>query len=352
MTITAKTKLRFALLSTFATAATAAVVVACGNGDDDDTSAPKTDASVKLDSTTPGTDSGGGGADTSTPVDSGIVDTGSDVADAYTTPPVSCSGYLYCEDFEDYSDSGAITSGTKLGPWTTNVGGMTTAGEVLKMGVDGVNPFSGRYALHLTAPAGEQTNGVLQRVVGGDAGADIGPALFGRAMIFFSDAALPGGSAPMTDSGVYGLPKGVHSWIFKSGGHSEELDAAVSMNIIVGNPELALNYSPGDYGPGSSRDAGPVIPAAWHCLQWQYDGSGTTPADIANVWFDGFKEVHTDPTVKYGSGDAATPLRMAQDWTDDMQFGFTHYQTLPNPVDVYLDDFAVNSEMVPCPTAP
>jgi hypothetical protein len=32
-----------------------------------------------------------------------------------------------------------------------------------------------------------------------------------------------------------------------------------------------------------------------------------------------------------------------------MQFGFTHYQTLANAIDVYLDDFAVNTAMVPCP---
>jgi hypothetical protein len=349
MTISTTTKVRFALLTSVATAATAALIVACGNGDDDDTSSPKTDSGAKLDSTTPTTDSGGGGQEASTPLDSGIVDAAPDAADALATP-VSCAGYLYCEDFESYTDSGAIASGTKLGPWNTNVGGKTDAGQTATMGVDGVMPFSGSYALHVTAPAGEATQGMLQRMAGGDAG-DIGPNLYGRAMIYFSDAPLPGGSAPLTDSGTYGIPTGVHSWIFASSGHSEELDASVSMNIIVGNPKLALNYSPGDYGPGSVKDAGPVTPGSWHCLQWQYDGSGTTPDDIANVWFDGFNAVHTDPTLKYGQGDAATSLKMAQDWTN-LQFGFTHYQTLANVVDVYLDDFAVNDTMVPCPTVP
>ena len=117
-------------------------------------------------------------------------------------------------------------------------------------------------------------------------------------------------------------------------------------NIIVGNPKLALNYSPGDYGPGSAKDAGPVTTGTWHCLQWQYDGAGQTPADIMNVWFDGFNEVHTDPTLTYGNPPES--LKMASDWTQ-LTFGFTHYQTTQIPQDVYLDDFAIDDKSVPCP---
>jgi hypothetical protein len=351
MTISTKAKVRFALLSTFATVATTAVVVACGNGDDDDTSSPKTDASAKLDSTTPATDSGGGGADTSTPVDSAVVDAAPDAADAAATP-VSCAGYLYCDDFESYPDSGTIANNTKLGPWTTGVGGKTDAGQTIAMGVDTVRPFSGSYALHLTAPAGESTYGQLQRAAGGDAG-DIGGNLYGRAMVYFSGAPLPGGSAPLTDASTYGLPSGVHSWLFASSGHSPELDASVSANIIVGNPKFALNYSPGDYGPGSTPDAGPVTTGAWHCLQWQYDGSDASPDDVMNVWFDGLQVVHTDRSMEYSNNNfpVKTWLKMASDW-NSLTFGFTHYQTMENPVDVYLDDFAVNDAMVPCPTTP
>ena len=46
--------------------------------------------------------------------------------------------------------------------------------------------------------------------------------------------------------------------------------------------------------------------------------------------------------------------KAAQNWNlatpfSTMQFGFTHYQTLSNAIDVYLDDFAVNNAMVACP---
>jgi hypothetical protein len=39
--------------------------------------------------------------------------------------------------------------------------------------------------------------------------------------------------------------------------------------------------------------------------------------------------------------DFATP------WTS-FDFGFTHYQTLANGVEVFLDDFALDGAMIPC----
>jgi hypothetical protein len=337
MTITTSTKIRLALLTTFATAGVVGVV-ACGSGDDD--SSPPGDAGARLDATT--VDSGG------TVLEAGPADAAPDAADAAPADVLSCAAnhYLYCDDFEAYPDSGSIASGTMLGPWMTGIGGKTDAGQTAEMGVDTVKPFSGTYALHVTAPAGESTYGQLKRLQLD--GGDIGPDMYGRAMVYFSNAPLPGGSAPLTDSGTYGIPSGVHSWIFASGGHSDELDASVSANIIVGSPTLALNYSPGDDGPSAPKDAGPVVPGTWHCLQWQFDGSGSPPNDVANIWFDGFLEVHTDPTQKYPRGDAQAPLQMAADWTQ-LTFGFTHYQTTKIPQDVFLDDFAIDDKVVPCP---
>jgi hypothetical protein len=337
MIITPSTKIRFALLTTFATAGVVGVV-ACGGGDD---SSSPTDAG-RADATTVD------GGHTTGP-EAGLADTGTfDAGDAAPADILSCAAthYLYCEDFEAV-DAGVVVSGTKLGQWSTGIGGKTDAGQTAEMSVDTVKPFSGTYALHVNAPAGESTYGQLSRATDLDAG-DIGPNMFGRMMIYFSDSALPGGSAPLTDSGTYGVPSGVHAWTFASSGHSAELDASVSMNIVTATPKLGLNYSPGDYGPGSSSDAGPVIAGAWHCLQWQYDGSGSPADDIANVWIDGFLQVHTDPTIKFGSGDAATPLKMASDWTQ-LTFGFTHYQTTHIPQDVYFDDFAIDNKAVPCP---
>jgi hypothetical protein len=34
---------------------------------------------------------------------------------------------------------------------------------------------------------------------------------------------------------------------------------------------------------------------------------------------------------------------------NSFDFGLTHYQVLANPVEIFLDDFALDAQMVPCP---
>lgn len=84
---------------------------------------------------------------------------------------------------------------------------------------------------------------------------------------------------------------------------------------------------------------GLVTTGAWHCIQWQYDGAGTPAADLANVWIDGTEAVGVD---------AGKGWKFATPWTL-FDFGFTHYQTLTNPVDVFLDDFALGPTKIDCP---
>ena len=76
------------------------------------------------------------------------------------------------------------------------------------------------------------------------------------------------------------------------------------------------------------------------CVQWQLDGSGVTPKNEGKVWVDGVLAL-----------DAVPPAQVwdfAQPWTS-MDFGFNHYQATTNPIDIYLDDFALNNTMIPCP---
>ena len=65
----------------------------------------------------------------------------------------------------------------------------------------------------------------------------------------------------------------------------------------------------------------------------------TPVADVAKVWVDGAVVVDVAQTVGW---EFATP------WTS-FNFGFTHFQTLPADADVYLDDFALDGAMIPCP---
>lgn len=259
-------------------------------------------------------DSGGGGLDSGSPIgaDSGPEAAGDGGASA------SCTGLAYCDDFESYS--GAITNGQMLGPWKATVNGTGIA-----MAVDTVNPYRGSQSLHITVPAGASVRGTLNQTAA--MGLVSGNDVFGRAMVFYSS------------TGGNDLPIGVHSWLFNSAGTSAAADGGVTMNMGGGGSKMQLNYHPPPPLTEQSVQGGTITAGGWHCIQWQYDGSGSPAADQGKVWVDGTLAVDV-PSSK--GWNFATP------W-DSFDFGFTHYQTLTNPVDVYLDEFALDGSMVSCP---
>jgi hypothetical protein len=228
---------------------------------------------------------------------------------------VSCTGLAYCDDFESYGDK-SITNGATVGPWTADVHGVTIA-------IDATNGYNGGHALHITVPAGATVHGWLGQTK--TAGLLVHNNMYGRAMVYYSN------------SGGNDLPKAVHSWFFETGGTSSELSMPVTINMGTGGPNTQpqLNYHPGDI----SKHTGTITAGAWHCVQWQYDGSGTPPVDTAKMWVDGTVAINVAATDGW---------KMATPWTA-MMFGFTHYQTTTNPVDMFLDDFAVDNAMIPCP---
>ncbi len=136
------------------------------------------------------------------------------------------------------------------------------------------------------------------------------------------------------------LALGVHSWLFNSDGTSTAANGMVTMNMGGGGAKMQLNYHPPAPGAEQSVQGGTMTAGVWHCIQWEYNGSGTPSANDAKVWVDGMLAVEAMPAKKW---DFATP------WSS-FDFGFTHYQTLVNGVDIYLDDFGLNETMIPCPT--
>lgn len=251
-------------------------------------------------STSAGTGGSGGGE-----MDAGI-----------DAPMSACAGLAYCDDFESYM--GDVKNAAMLGPWKASVAGAT-------MVVDTMKPHGGLKSLHITVPMGAAAHGTLNQTV--PAGLVAGNNLFGRAMIFYSN------------TGGNGLPLGVHSWLFNSAGNSTAANGKVTMNLGGGGAKLQINYHPPAPATEQSVQGGTMTAGVWHCVQWQYDGSGTPPKDDAKVWVDGALAVEAMPSKKW---DLATP------WTS-MDFGFTHYQTLANGVDIYLDDFAVDGAKIDCP---
>jgi hypothetical protein len=208
----------------------------------------------------------------------------------------------------------------KLGPWMTSVAGVT-------MTVDTVKPYSGSKSLHISVAAGAAAHGTLSQTVA--TGLVPGNDLFGRAMVFYSS------------TGGNNLPLNVHSWIFNSAGMSTAANGMVSMNMGGGGatskPQLNYHYPP---APNEQSVQGGMWTAGkWLCVQWQYNASGTPVADDAKVWIDGQLQVEA---MQSKGWNFATP------WST-FDFGFTHYQTTTNPVDIYLDDFGLNETMVACP---
>jgi hypothetical protein len=252
-----------------------------------------------------------------TPPDSSAADgpAGGDAPPADAPSGATCAGLAYCDDFESYGTI-SITNNATVGPWKASVVGAT-------IGIDATNGYHGGNALHITMPAGATMHGTLSQMVASGLVSDNN--LFGRAMIYYSN------------TGGNDLPKNVHSWFFQTAGMSSEAAAVAQINMGGGGPDAQpqLNYHPGDISKrGSAMTAG-----QWHCIQWQYDGSGTTPADTAKVWIDGSPAVDVPASVGW---------KMATPWTS-MEVGFTHYQTTTNPVEVFLDDFAVDGAMIACP---
>jgi hypothetical protein len=229
-----------------------------------------------------------------------------------------CSGFVYCDDFESYG--GMVANGAPLGPWTASVGG---TGVVMQ--VDSVNPHHGSKSLHITVPAGMNSHGTLNQKATG--GLIPGNNMYGRAMVYYSN------------TGGNGLPIGVHSWVFNSSGTSTADNGGVTMNMGGGGMKLQLNYHPPAPATEQSVQGGMITAGQWHCVQWQYDGSGSSPANAAKVWIDGTLAVDVPASKGWAF---ATP------W-DSFDFGFTHYQTLANGVDVFLDEFALDQAMIPCP---
>lgn len=240
-------------------------------------------------------------------------DAGADASDA------GCP-YVYCDDFESY-DAGSIANNALLGPWKASV-----SGNGVQFGVDAVKPYGGKQSLHVTVPtnagedAGTATRSTLNQ--NADAGVVAGNDVFGRAMVYYSSA------------GGNGLPLGVHSWIFNASGFSTAADGGVTMNMGGGGMKLQLNYHPPAPLAEQSVQGGAITAGAWHCVQWEYK-----PDDTAKVWIDGTVAVNVPTTQGW---NFATPWK-------SFDFGFTHYQALANGVDVYLDDFALDGAMIPCP---
>jgi hypothetical protein len=244
-------------------------------------------------------------------------------------PPEDCAGLTYCDDFETY-DAAPLKRGQKLGPWS--VGGGTNATIM----VDTVRAYTGKQSFHVRFPP-SQSGGILTQAAAPEAGLIAGNNLFGRSMFYF--VVDPGASdAGLEPDGGVGLPIKVHSELFFSSGTTSTADGGTGSDIAVTGQALYLNY----YPPGTFERAvgtGVIAGNAWHCLQWELDGSGDASTNQAQVWLDGKQVVSVTKTNLWV---AATPWQT-------FSVGFWTEQPEVNSIDVSVDTVALSDKMLPCP---
>ena len=133
------------------------------------------------------------------------------------------------------------------------------------------------------------------------------------------------------------MPFNSHTWVFTASGYNAE-GGTEGINLQYGEARLGQTPTVGiNFSDPIGIHGGTVTAGGWHCLQWQLDGS--TPSDVAHFWLDG---------TNVATGSAMTGWSFPVP-CNQFTLGFTHLQTLPNPVEVFLDDFALGGAMIPCP---
>lgn len=77
-------------------------------------------------------------------------------------------------------------------------------------------------------------------------------------------------------------------------------------------------------------------------MQWEYNSSGAGAVDDAKVWADGVLIIDSLVAPGVENWQIANPVTT-------MQLGWVHYPQTSEAIDLYIDDFALNNAMIPCP---
>jgi hypothetical protein len=279
---------------------------------------------------------GGGGTTTAPPTDArtaggagtgGVVDaraTGDGPApgDAAGLPMtgVDCKGARLCDDFEAYT-----VGGVPAGGWGVSVSKGT--GTVT---VDGTKAWSG-------------TKSALFKTTGGIAHALItrgkpllpipGNAIYGRMMLFMT--ASPPGAVHWNNVNFYGrLPTGQRAQ-YGYGGMYQRMWAT---------------YNPHDCYQQSRMN---FPTARWVCMQWLFDGSADANGvqkNEAHLWMDG-KEITDVAVIKVAKNcvDGTKSEWIAPNPFDSMTLGWENYQSSTIPLEMWVDDLAINDKAIACP---
>jgi hypothetical protein len=249
------------------------------------------------------------------PHDAGVPDAG--VADAGTPDagPVGCTA-AFCDDFESYD------GGVPKGPWSLSLNGGAAVMDTSKA-------HSGARSVHIST---DGMSSYRQAYIG--MGAPFFPQTeyYGRVWFWLK-----------------ATPKQTTHWTNISG-EGDVLDAGANVRAYVRfggqySPTIMANY---DTSGGPHTDcwdhSTSAMPAQqWACFEWHYKQANNQ----MELWVDGGSVLTVTQT---GQGCLGQDLN--NQWLlpvfDTLRLGWEHYQ-MSDPIDLWLDDVALDTQRVGCP---
>jgi hypothetical protein len=227
----------------------------------------------------------------------------------------SCTGALFCEDFEDYA-VGGLPAGA---PWANETGGGAT------LSIDGTN-VRGSRSLHVrTADGGHGYIRVNNFRPPGN-------SFFGRVQLLVN-------SFPTS-------PAYAHFVLVEATGAGGGLVRPVGGQFIPGQGATALWGVGNDQGASgdwtSWQPAVPTASARWICYEWQMRAADNN----IDVWLDGTAQ----PALSVSSTSRRdyNGARFAFPTFNTVWFGWWQFQASSAVRDIYLDDLALATTRIGC----
>jgi hypothetical protein len=239
-------------------------------------------------------------------------------------PAIDCKSARFCDDFEAYAVGAAPAGG-----WTVS----KTKDPAVTLVVASDKAWSGTKSISIHAPGASATAFITR-------GKPVlplpdGDNLFGRMMTFLTKAP----------------PGPVHWNSMRGTGRTADGQYATYSWGAMNDGKVLANYNEGahDCWKGS-RTLWPV--GKWSCLQWQFDGSKNPDGTVKNemrIWVDGV--LLSDAVVsRFGSGCTdGTKTEWTAPLFDGIRLGWENYQTSSIPIEMWLDDVALDSKPIACP---
>lgn len=252
---------------------------------------------------------------------------------------------LFVDDFE------AHVAGQLPGaPWKEET---YKSGALIR--VDGQQAFSGRQALHVTTPRGANyRRGYLAIHLGGPL-PQLQSAMYGRAMVWLAEAPRP--PLPPEAGGTAATPSApnVHWTLLQGEGRS----ADDRYNSIY---RLGLEQRSGTQFMANFETTPPVSTDCrqqstrtlrvrrWTCVEWHFD----IAANEMRFWLDGRQITRVRGRAAAPNacrGDDLEGRWLAPPRFDSLYMGFERYGDSANDQDLWIDDVALATERLGCPSA-